>query len=454
MNISRENINELSATLTLKIEKADYADAVANTLKDYRKKVNMPGFRPGKVPAGLVKKQYGTAILADEINRIISTEIPKYMEAENINLLGEPLPNEEKQAEINWESQEEFEFVFDIAWAPEFEVKIDKRKKYPYYQIDVTEEMIDKQVEAYTQRMGQNVSVEVAAEKDTLRVDIVELDAEGNVVEEGVKANNVAIAIDLMKDEAVKAQAVGAQVGAVLTFDPVKVYGNKHEVAHMLNIPQEEMDSIEEGKNYTFTVTEVLQFQAAELNDEFFASVLGPDSDVKTVEEFRAKMKEDIAKNYDQSSEYKFLLDVKDGLVEKIGFDLPEEFLKRWLLEANKEMTHATLEESFADIIKDFRWQLIRDKVAKDAEVKLEQEDVIAVAKKVAAMQFAQYGMGSAPEDLLENYAQQMLQDEQTRSRMMNQAFEEKVLVVIKEKVAVEEKLVSEEDFAKLFETK
>ncbi len=454
MNISRENINELSATLTLKIEKADYAGAVENTLKDYRKKVNMPGFRPGKVPAGLVKKQYGTAVLADEINRIISTEIPKYVEAEKINMLGDPLPNEEKQLSIDWEKQEDFEFVFDIAWAPEFEVKIDKRKKYPYYQIDVTEEMVEKQVAAYTQRMGQNVPVEVATEKDTLRVDIVELDAAGNVVADGVNAHNVAIAIDLMKDEAVKAQAIGAKVGKVLTFDPVKVYNNKHEVAHMLNIPHAEMESVKEGTNYNFTVIEVLQYQEAELNEEFFTMVLGKDTEVKTIEDFRAKMKADIAKNYEQSSEYKFLLDTKDILVDKVEFNLPEEFLKRWLLETNKEMTHASLEENFAGIMKDFRWQLIRDNIAKENDVKLEQEDLIAIAKKVAAMQFAQYGMGSAPDELLENYAQEMLKDEQTRSRMMNQAFEEKVLGIIKEKVQIEDKLVSEEEFEKLFETK
>ncbi|MFV0555000.1 MAG: trigger factor [Mangrovibacterium sp.] len=454
MNISRENTSELSATLTLKVEKADYAEAVEKTLKDYRKKVNMPGFRPGKVPAGLVKKQYGTAVLADEVNRIISTEISKYLETEKLDVLGEPLPNEEKQAEINWESQEDFEFVVDVAWAPEFEVKLDKRKKYPYYLIDVTEEMIDKQVSAYAQRMGQNVPVEVAAEKDTLRVNIVELDAEGNAVEGFEMRENVAIAIDLMKDEAVQAQAVGATVGTVLTFDPVKVYGNKHEVAHMLNVPHAEMDSIEEGKNYQFSVIEVLRYQDAELNEEFFATVLGGDSEVNTIEEFRAKMKEDIAKNYEQSSEYKFLLDVKDALVEKCAIALPEEFLKRWLLETNKEMTHATLEESFAGILNDFRWQLIRDKVAKEAEVKLEYPDLVAVAKKTAAMQFAQYGMTSAPDDMLENYANQMLQDEQTRNRMMNQAYEERVLEVIKEKVAIDEKMVDEEGFAKLFETK
>ncbi len=342
--------------------------------------------------------------------------------------------------------------MFDIAWAPEFEVKLDRRKKYPYYLIDVSEEMIDKQVESYTTRFGENKPTEKASERDTLRVDIIELDAEGKELAGGVSANNVAIAIDLMKDEAVKKQAVGAKVGSTLIFDPVKVYQNKHEVAHMLNVPHAEIESIEEGKNYRFTVVEVLAFEKAELNEDFFAMVLGKDTEIKTIDAFRAQMKEDITKNYEQSSEYKFLLDVREGLVEKVEFNLPEDFLKRWILETNKEMTHATLEEQFPTIIKDFRWQLIRDKVAKDSEIKMEKADLIAQAKKVAAMQFAQYGMGSAPDDLLETYADKMLQDKETSSRMMNQVFEEKVVAIVKEKIAIEEKMVNEEEFAKLFE--
>ncbi len=454
MNITRENISELSATLTIKIEKADYADAVANVLKDYRKKVNMPGFRPGKVPAGLVKKQYGSAIMAEEINKIISTEIPKYIEDEKLNMLGEPLPNEDKQKAIDWEKQEDFEFVFDIAWAPEFEVKLDKRKKYPYYLIDVTEEMIDKQAEAYTKRFGENLPTNIAGEKDTLRVDIVELDAKGKELEEGIKADGVIIAIDLMKDEATQKQAIGSKVGDVLTFDPIKVYENKHEVGHMLNVPHEEIEQLEEGKTFKFTIAEILSFKEAELNEELFKMALGSDTEVKTVEDFRAQLKEDIAKNYAQSSEYKFLLDSREIMVEKFNFDLPEDFLKQWILETNKEMTSEQVDEQFADIVKDFRWQLIRDKIAKDNEVKIENEEVIATAKKTAALQFAQYGMGSAPDDLLQTYAKNMLEDEQMRNRIVNQTFEEKVMSVIKEKVAIDEKTISEEEFAKLFESK
>lgn len=445
MNISRENISELSATITLKIEKADYAEAVEKTLKDYRKKVNMPGFRPGNVPVGLVKKQYGVAITAEEVNRIISEEINKFVEAEKINMLGEPLPNEEKQKEISWENQEDFEFVFDIAWAPDFEVKLDKRKKYSYYQIDVSESMIDKQVSAFTQRMGSNVPVDVAEEKDILRVDIESLTGEP-------VSQNVAIAIDLMKDDSVKSKAVGSKVGDVMTFDPMKVYQNKYEVANILNVPQKEAKDLEEGVEYTFKVVQVMRFQEAELTDEFFEAVLGPDSSVKTVAEFRAKLKSDIVTNYEQSSEYKFMLDVKEALQEKVEFNLPEEFLKRWLLVVNKNLTPASLDEQFDSILKDFRWQLIRDHVAKENEVAVEYEDVLAVARKVTVMQFFQYGMGNVSEDLLENYAVQMLQDDQTRNRMMNQAYEEKVVAVIKEKVAIEDKLLSEEEFQKLFE--
>lgn len=447
MNISRENTSELSAILTLKIEKADYVEAVDKVLKDYRKKINMPGFRPGKSPLGLVKKQYGTAVMAEEINRIISTSVAEYTEKEELNILGEILPNEEKQAKIDWEKQEDFEFVFDIAWAPQFEVKLDKRKKYPYYLVDITDEMVDRQIKTFAQRHGKNISVEtVTDEKDTLRVDI------SKVGETEVLNQNVSITIDLMKEEAIKAQAMEAKNGTVLTFDPMKVYDNKYEVASMLGISQEELDEVEDGATYTFTVTDVLHFQEAELTEEFFASEENMEhAHVKNLAELRAAVKDSLTKNYQQSSDYKFSIDAKNALAEKIDFNLPEEFLKRWLLETNKEMTHARLDEEFGDILKSFRWQLIRDQIAKDIEVKVEPEDVLEAAIKNTEMQFAQYGMSGMPYEFIANYAQKGLANEETRHQMMSQAFEEKVLSAIKEKVTLEEKTVSEEEFANLF---
>jgi len=450
MNITKENINELNATITVKIEKNDYEATVNEVLKDYRKKVNMPGFRPGKVPAGLVKKMYGKAILADEVNKMLSHNLSKYLVDEKLNILGEPLPNEEKQPKIDWETAEDFEFVFDIAVAPEVDVKLDKRKKFAYYNIDVDAEMLNKQVESYTSRFGQNETAEAAGEKDTLRGDFVQLDAEGNELEGGIKAEKVVIAIDLMKDEAAKNEAVGKKAGDVLVFDPVKVFESKHEVGHMLNVSHEEAENIE--GNFKFTIAEVLSFKQAEINEDLFKKAFGEETEVKTEEEFRAKLKAEIESNLKYSSEYKFALDTRDALVEKTSLELPEEFLKRWLKATNNELTDEQIDADFDNFMQDLRWQLIKDRIARDAEIKIDEEDIKAGAKQVAAMQFAQYGMNNVPDEYLENYSGHILANEEERKRIANKVMDDKILESIKSKVALDEKSISYDEFNKLLE--
>ncbi len=450
MNITKENINELNATLTVKIEKSDYEAQVNETLKDYRKKANMPGFRPGKVPAGLVKKMYGKAVLADEVNKMLSQNLSQYLVDEKLNILGEPLPNEEKQPEIDWDTTEDFEFVFDIAMAPEVDVKLDKRKKFVYYNIDINDEMVDKQVESYTSRFGENEVVETAEEKDTLRVDIAQVDAEGNEVEGGIKAEKVVIAIDLMKDDAVKSEAIGKKAGDVLVFDPIAVYENRHEVGHMLNVSHEEAENIE--GNFKFTIVEILRFKDHDVNEDLFKKAFGEDTEVKTVEEFRAKIKEELAENFKYSSDYKFGLDSRENLVQKVAMDLPEEFLKRWLKMTNNELTDEQIENDFDNFMQDLRWQLIRDKIAKDNEIKLEEGELKTVAKQMASMQFAQYGMHNVPDEHLENYANQILQNKEEAQRLANKAIDDKILDVIKSKVSLDEKAISYDDFNNLLQ--
>ncbi len=450
MNITKENINELNAIVTVKIEKSDYEATVNEQLREYRKKANMPGFRPGKVPAGLVKKMYGKAILAEEVNKMLSQNLTKFIVDEKLNILGEPLPNEEKTPEFDWEKTEDFEFAFDVAVAPEIEVKFDKRKKYPYYLIQVDDEMIDQQVESYTGRFGENETVDAVEEKDTIRGNFVQLDAEGNELEEGIKAEQVIIAVDLMKDEEVKKAIQGKKAGDTIVFDPVKVYENKHEVGHMLNISHEEAENIE--GDFKFTVSEVLRFKKAEVNEELFKKAFGEDTEIKTEEEFRNKLRADIEEQLKYSSDYKFTIDSRDILVEKISMELPEEFLKRWLKETNNELTEEQIEADFDNFMKDLRWQLIKDRVAKDNEVKIEQEDVKAMAKEIAAMQFRQYGMFSMPDEQLSAYADQILQNEEERRRITTRVQEEKIMAIIKENVNIDEKAISQEDFNKLLE--
>lgn len=450
MNITRENINELNATVTVKIEKSDYADSVDNVLKDYRKKANMPGFRPGKVPAGLVKKMYGKAVLAEEVNKLLEKNLSDYIVKEELEILGDPMPNEEKQVEIDFDKDEDFKFVFDIAIAPKIEIKLDKRKKIPYYTITVTDEMVDKQVEAYTKHFGVNEQVEESGEKDTLKGDFVQLDSESNPLEDGIKTEGTAIAVDLVKDEAIKKDLVGRKVGDTIVFDPVKAFESKHEVGHMLNISHEEAEKIE--GDFSFTITEVLRFKEAEVNEELFKKAFGVDTDIKTTEDFREKLKTQIVNSLKPSSDYKFNVDARDYLVDKTEMELPEEFMKRWLKATHKDLTDEQIEEEFDGFLIDLRWQLIKGRIAKDNEVAVNEEDMVDYAKNLAASQFAQYGMHDVPDEQLANYASHILQDEKERMNVVTSVQEGKVVEIIKEKVALEEKEVSQDEFTKMME--
>jgi trigger factor len=325
MNITRENIDELNAILTILVEKSDYEATVNDVLKNYRKKANMPGFRPGMVPAGLIKKMYGKAALAEEVNKIISKSLNDYIHAENLNVLGEPLPNNEKQPAIDWDNQTDFRFVYDIGLAPAIEVKLDKEMKMPYYSIIADDEMVNKQVEAYAGRLGENKEADSVEEKDTVRGTFVQLDEAGNELVGGITAEKVVIAIDVMKDQEIKASFIGKKDGDVIVFDPVKAYDNKHEVGHMLNISHEEAETL--TGNFSFTIEEVLRFEKAELTPDLFTKIFGEECGITTEEEFRARVKSEIEENFVYSSDYKFSIDSRDALVNKIQFDLPKAFL-------------------------------------------------------------------------------------------------------------------------------
>lgn len=450
MNITKENIDALNATITVKIEKSDYESTVNEVLKDYRKKANMPGFRPGKVPAGLVKKMYGKAVTADEVNKMLSQNLSRYFVEENLNILGDPLPNEEKQPEIDWNKNEDFEFVFDIAMAPEFEIRLDKRNKLPYYRITVDEDTINKQVEAYTGRFGENVTVEEAGEKDILRGDFIQLDAEGNELNEGIRAEKVIISIDLIRDEAVKNEIIGKKTGDSLVFDPVKAYDNRHEVGHLLNLSHEEAEKVE--GNFRFTIAEVLRFKPAEINEELFKKAFGENTEVKTEEEFRNTIKKELEESFLFSSNYKFALDTRETLIEKIEMELPEEFLKRWIRVTNKNLTSEQIENDFPNFMKDLRWQLIKDRIVKENNIQVSEEEIKAEGKRVAAMQFSQYGMLNVPDEYLENYTSQMIKNEEEKKRLYTKVEENKILEVIKSKVTLDEKETGHEEFNKLLE--
>lgn len=451
MNISKHNIDDVNAVITVNIEKSDYADRVDNVLKDYRKKANMPGFRPGKVPASLVKKMYGKSVMLDEVNKLMGEELSKYLEESDFDILGEPLPSE-NQDPIDLENGDNFEFKFDVALTPEFEISLSKREKLKNYIVKVEDEMIDRQITSYTDRFGQQTDAEEASVEDLLKGTLVELNDKGEIKDGGVMVESAIVSPDRIKDEAIQKSFVGAKLETVVPFNPLMAFTDEKEVASFLKV--EEGDECIKS-DYNYIVKEIKHFVKAEVNKELFDKVYG-DGAVENEEEFRAKVKEEVQENFITDSEFRFLLDAREKLVKKVdGLLMPEAFLKRWLLEKNKENKEFSadqLETEFPKIIENLKWDLIKGKLAKENDIKTTNEDVTAYAKKMAKMQFLQYGMGNVPDEHLESYAQEILKNQDQARNAFEKSLEEKIVAYIKEQVKVEDEEISLEDFNKMFE--
>ena len=451
MNIVRKDLDQNNAVVTLRIEKADYAEKVDKTLRDYRKKANIPGFRPGMVPVGLVKKMYGKAVLAEEINKLVSDNLYNFIKENNINILGEPLPNETEQQPIDFDNQEEFEFTFDLGIAPEFEVALSKKDKVKYYDIKVSDEMIDNQVKSYTGRYGKYIQEEVVEEKDMLKGELLEM-ANGKVNESGIKVQDATLTAAYMKDDAQKALFVGAKKGDVVTFNPAKAFENETEISSLLKISKDAAKTIE--SDFQLKIESITRYHESEINQELFDKVYG-EGIVATEEEFRAKIKENIQENLISDSEYKFGVDAQEMLVAKFNdISFPDAFLKRWVLSSNENLTAETLEQDFPKMIADLKWHLVKDKLVKANDVKVEKEDVEDFAKKMAKAQFAQYGMIGMDDEIIANYAKDMMKKEDTLKNIIERVAEQKVFAVVKEAVKLDNKEVTIEEFNKMFEEK
>lgn len=449
MNIVKTDIDQNNATLTISIEKADYSEKVEKTLRDYRKKANIPGFRPGMVPLNLLKKMYGKSILAEEINKILSDELYKYIRENEINILGEPLPNETEQKEIDFGTEEDYEFIFDLGIAPEFEVELNKKDKVKYYQIQASDEMVENQLKSYTGRYGKYLQEEVVEEKDMVKGLLVEL-ADGKEKEDGLHVSDAVLTPSYIKDEATKALFVGAKKGDVITFNPKTALENEAEIASLLKVTKE--DIAELTADFSMTIEGITRYQESAIDQELFDKVFG-EGTVTTEEEFRNKIKAQIEETLVQDSNYKFGLDAREALVKKYDdLAFPDQFLKRWLLINNKELTEEKLEEDFPKMILDLKWQLIKDKLGKANDLKVENQDVEEYARNVARSQFAQYGMVGLEDAILDNYAKDMLKNEETLKNIIDKVAENKVLDIIRNSVKLDTKEVSIEEFNKMFE--
>jgi trigger factor len=449
MNITRENIDDLNAILKIKIEKPDYEEKVETVLKDYRKKATIKGFRPGMVPIGLVKKMYGRAVEIDEINKVVTENIQKYLTDEKIEILGDPLPKTDEQEKIDFDTMEEFTFTFEVGLSPVIDLKLSKKNKVNLYDIIIDEKMRNDYVENYTRRYGELRKAEVTEEKDVIKGSIEAIDKKGNILPEGPAVEETSIGIDIIKDSKIKKQFVGKGLNESIDFDIKKAFPNDTEIAGILHKKKEEVAEL--GANYRFTVKDISRFFPAELNKELFDKIYGEGA-VSTEVEFMNKIENEIIINLKRESDFRVMMDIKALAQEKTDFQLPEEFLKKWLLRVNENTTEEQVEKEFDSFRKDLKWQLIRNKVARENEIKITEEELLAEAANITRYQFQQYGLFYATEDQINNYAKETLKREEDAKRIADKILEDKVLHIMKDLVKLEDKKISVEDFNKLFE--
>ena len=448
MSVIKNNIDLVNATLTVKVSKEDYSEKYDKALKIARKKINVPGFRVGMAPMGMVKKMYGPTILVDEINKIVSEELYNYINENKLNILGEPLPNEGSTVE-SFNEGDDFEFVFDIALAPEFKVEWNNAT-LPFYNIDVDAALIDKQVDAYRGRFGKYVPAEKVEEKDVIKGQLVELNADGSVKEDGVKVEKAILSPGYMKEEDQKALTLGKAVGESFVFNPAKAFVNENEIASLLQIKKEEAKEF--AADCQFTVAEITRFAHAELDQELFDAAFGKDA-VKSADEFRAKVKAGLEEQFVGDSDIKLSIDVREWVLAQLkDVQFADNFLKRWLKETNKEMTESSIEAEYPKMIEDLKWQMAKDQLLKEAEIKVDRADIEAAARSAAKMQFIQYGMLNVPEDILDNYVTEMLKDKNGLRNASDQALNAKFIAAVKERATLENKTVSFEEFNKFFQ--
>lgn len=444
MQITMSEVKDLQATLTMVMEPADYEEQVEKEIRQLRQKAQIPGFRAGMVPKGLVKKMYGKSVMADVINKEIGVQLSKYIDEQKLQVLGEPLPNEEQNNRIDLDNDTTFTFVFDIALAPEMDTKMTAKNKVNYYKVQVTDEMVDNQVKSYAARYGQMETVDTVEENDIVRGSLKENK------EDGLTKNEAMIYPRYMKNEDVKKQLIGLKKGETLTFNPMKALESETEVASLLGINKDDVKNYAESE-FTLTIDQIQRHKDAAIDSELFVKVYG-DNAPKDEAEFRARVRQEIEGNMQQDSDYKFGLDVKAALMKKVEkVELPADFLRRWVKTNNEKMTDEELDKNFPQMLEELKWQLVKDRLMKQLDIKVEKEEVEEYAKKVARMQYMQYGLMHVDDQYLTSFAQEMLKRDDQLRAMVERVAEEKIYAAERNIMKVEEKEVSQEEFNKLF---
>ena len=441
MNITFENADKVNGLMTITVEENDFKEAVEKTLKDYRKKANVPGFRPGQVPMGMIKRMYGTAVKMDAINRVVGQEMYKYVKDNNIQMLGEPLPHEGNEA-VDIEKPAPYTFQFDLAVAPEINVKLSGHDKIDYLTIDVDDKLIDQQVRMYASRSGSYQKADDYQDNDMLKGDLREQDKEN-----GIELSEALVMPTYIKDEDQKKLFEGSKLGDIITFNPRKAYQSDAELASLLKVDKADL-GFHTG-DFTYQITEISRFTPAEVNQELFDQVYGKDA-VKDEKEFRERVAEEIKAQLQQNSDWKFLQDLRAHCEKKAGkLTWPDELLKRIMKQNNPDKGDDYVEKNYEGSVKELTWHLIKEQLVSANDIKISDDEVKAAAREAARAQFAQYGMSNVPDEYLDNYAQDMLKKEENVQGFVDRAIDQKLIEVMKNVVKLNEKTVSLDEFNK-----
>ena len=448
MKVSFKNPDKINGLLTITVEDDDYKAEVEKTLKEYRKTANVPGFRPGQVPMGMIRRRFGSAVKMDAINKVLGDELQKYIADNNIAMLGEPLASEKQQPQ-DLEKDGPYTFMFDIAVAPEFDIKLDANDTVDYYEIAADDTLIDSQVEMFASRMGQNVEADHYEDGDVLKGDLRQLDAEGNTLEGGLTVEAASVMPKYLKSDDQKKLCDGCKPGDIITFNPSKAYeGSNYELSSLLKVDREKV--AEYTGDFSYQITSVQHFEKHAVDQELFDLTFGKDA-VKDEKEFREKIAEGLKAQLALDSDMKFLMDVRKYAEDKVGqLTYPDSLLKRIMKQNNKDKDQEFIDKNYEPSIKELSWSLIRSKIAVALGVKIEDEDVKSAAREMAKAQFAQYGMSNVPQEYVDNYADELLKKKEAQQQFVDRAIDAKLVEALKGVVTLNKKSVSLDEFNKM----
>ena len=448
MNITFDKNEKASAVMTITVEEADYQADVKKALNDYRKKANIPGFRPGQAPIGMIKRQIGAQVKVDTINRLVGSKLYDYVKENNINMLGEPMPHLGEEP-VDLDQPAPYTLKFDIAVAPEVDIKLTKSNKIVYYNISVDDKMIDQQIDAYASRGGSYEKVDAYEDNDMLKGDLRELNEDGTTKEGGIEVSEAVLLPNYMKVDEQKALFQGCKVGDIITLNPKKAYPESPiEISSLLKITKEEAANV--NSDFSYQITEISRYKKHDINQELFDQVFGKDA-VKDEKEFRSKIAEQLKEQLNANAEYRFLADVRAYVEKKLGkVEYDDELMKRIMLANNKDKDQKFVDDNYEASVKELTWHLAKNKLLEQTGVKIEDADVKEVAKEMTKMQFAQYGMNNIPDEYIEQYAEEMLKKPEQVDQLVNQAADRKLMTALKSVVTLNEKEISFEEFSKL----